>query len=183
MSVGSGAGESRGRSPGRSVAGNIAFGAGLLLVLATMTLGAFAGVALTIGLADDSFLSPVVPDDGRNAVGIGGIGMGGLLGLMLPLLLLAAVRGTEEKPRLGPGEALLKALVLVLFSVYLVVVSLLAAQLGWILPEGITTLLSFFIVGFSWAPVALIRWERFGLEGMAGLRPKARVQGGSDKSD
>ncbi|MGA5449873.1 hypothetical protein ACPCVO_24820 [Streptomyces umbrinus] len=183
MSVGSGAGESRGRSPGRSVAGNIAFGAGLLLVLATMTLGAFAGVALTIGLADDSFLSPVVPDDGRNAVGIGGIGMGGLLGLMLPLLLLAAVRGTEEKPRLGPGEALLKALVLVLFSVYLVVVSLLAAQLGWILPEGITTLLSFFIVGFSWAPVALIPWERFGLEGMAGLRPKARVQGGSDKSD
>ncbi|MEU0643175.1 hypothetical protein [Streptomyces umbrinus] len=183
MSVGSGAGESRGRSPGRSVAGNIAFGAGLLLVLATMTLGAFAGVALTIGLADDSFLSPAVPDDGRNAVGIGGIGMGGLLGLMLPLLLLAAVRGTEEKPRLGPGEALLKALVLVLFSVYLVVVSLLAAQLGWILPEGITTLLSFFIVGFSWAPVALTPWERFGLEGMAGLRPKARVRGGSDKSD
>ncbi|WP_405544857.1 hypothetical protein [Streptomyces phaeochromogenes] len=195
MSVGSGAGEPRGQSPGRSVAGNVAFGAGLLIVLATMTLGAFAGVALTIGLADDSFLSPAVPDDGRNAVGIGGIGMGGLLGLMLPLLLLAAVRGTEEKPRLGPGEALLKALALVLFSVYLVVVSLLAAQLGWILPEGITTLLSFFVVGFSWAPVALFPWERFGLGGMAGLRLNSRGRGGrggsgdqanrdgSDKSD
>ena len=179
MSVGSGDGEPRAQSPGRSLAGNIAFGAGLLLVLATATLGAYAGVALTIGLADDSFLSPAVPDDGRNAVGIGGIGMGGLLGLMLPLLLLAAVRGTEGKPRLGPGEALLKALVIVAFSVYLVVVSLLAAQLGWILPEGITTLLSFFVVGFSWAPVALIPWERFGLGGMGGLRPNPRVRGGS----
>lgn len=183
MSVGSGAGESRGQSPGRSTAGNIAFGAGLLLVLATMTLGAFGGVALTIGLADDSFLSPVVPDDGRNAVGIGGIGMGGLLGLMLPMLILAAVRGTEEKPRLGPGEALLKALVIVAFSVYLAVVSLLAAQLGWILPEGLTTLLSFFVVGFSWAPVALIPWERFGLGGMGGLRLNSSVRGSSDKSD
>lgn len=192
MSVGSGAGESRGRSPGRSAAGNIAFGAGLLLVLATMTLGAFAGVALTIGLADDSFLSSAVPDDGRNAVGIGGIGMGGLLGLMLPLLLLAAVRGTEEKPRLGPGEALLKALAIVAFSVYLVVVSLLAAQLGWILPKGPTTLVSFFVVGFSWMPLALVPWERFGLGGVGGLLPSSGgasrgtsldKDGGSDKSD
>ncbi|MCX5604452.1 hypothetical protein OOK29_40595 [Streptomyces phaeochromogenes] len=192
MSVGSGAGEPRGQSPGRSVAGNVAFGAGLLLVLATMTLGAFAGVALTIGLADDSFLSPAVPDDGRNAVGIGGIGMGGLLGLMLPLLLLAAVRGTEEKPRLGPGEALLKALAIVAFSVYLVVVSLLAAQLGWILPKGPTTLVSFFVVGFSWMPLALVPWERFGLGGVGGLLPSSGgvsrgtsldKDGGSDKSD
>ncbi|MEU5340980.1 hypothetical protein AB0H18_09110 [Streptomyces sp. NPDC020766] len=149
------------------MAGNIAFGAGLLLVLATMTLGAFGGVALTIGLADDSFLSSAVPDDGRNAVGLGGIGLGGLLGLMLPLLLLAAVRGTEDKPRLRPGEALLKGLAIVVFSVYVVVVSLLAAQLGWILPEGLTTLLSFFVVGFSWVPVALIPWERFGLGNLA----------------
>lgn len=167
MSVGSGAGESRAQGPGRSLAGNIAFGAGLLLVLATMTLGAFGGVALTIGLADDSFLSSAVPDDGRNAVGLGGIGLGGLLGLMLPLLLLAAVRGTEDKPRLRPGEALLKGLAIVVFSVYVVVVSLLAAQLGWILPEGLTTLLSFFVVGFSWVPVALIPWERFGLGNLA----------------
>ncbi|MEV2197923.1 hypothetical protein AB0I02_44150 [Streptomyces phaeochromogenes] len=173
MSVGSGAGEPRAQSPGRSTAGNIAFGAGLLLVLATMTLGAFAGVALTLGLADDSFLSSAVPDDGRNAVGLGGIGMGGLLGLMLPLLLFAAVRGTEEKPRLGPGEALLKALALVVFSIYLVVVSLLAAQLGWILPKGPTTLVSFFIVGFSWMPLALVPWERFGLGGVGGLLPSS----------
>ncbi|MDQ0951775.1 hypothetical protein QFZ24_005698 [Streptomyces phaeochromogenes] len=173
MSVGSGAGESRGQSSGRSTAGNIAFGAGLLLVLATMTLGAFAGVALTIGLADDSFLSSAVPDDGRNAVGIGGIGMGGLLGLMLPLLLLAAVRGTDEKPRLGPGEALLKGLAIVVFSVYLVVVSLLAAQLGWILPKGPTTLVSVFVVGFSWMPLAFVPWERFGLGGVGGLLPSS----------
>ncbi|QQM42699.1 hypothetical protein JEQ17_26925 [Streptomyces liliifuscus] len=183
MSVGSGVGEPRARSPWRSLARNIAFGTVLLLVLATMTLGAYGGVALTVGLADDSFLSSAVPDDGRNAVGIGGIGMGGLLGLMLPLLLFAAVRGTEEKPRLGPGKALLKALALAVFSVYLIVVSLLAAQLGWILPEGLTTLLSFFVVGFSWAPVALIPWERFGLGAMGGLRLNSRVRGGSDKPD
>ncbi|WAU79080.1 hypothetical protein O1Q96_04520 [Streptomyces sp. Qhu-G9] len=161
------------------MAGNIAFGAGLLLVLATMTLGACAGVALTIGLADDSFLSSAVPDDGRNAVGIGGIGMGGLLGLMLPLILFAAVRGTEEKSRLGPGEALFKALGIVVFSVYLVVVSLLAAQLGWILPEWLTTLLSFFAVGFSWAPVALLPWERFGRGALRSFGAQ-RVQTRSD---
>jgi len=183
MSVGSGAGKPRAQGSGRSLAGNIAFGAGLLLLLATMTLGAFGGVALTLGLADDSFLSSAVPDDGRIAVGIGGMGMGGLLGLMLPLILFAAVRGTEEKPRLGPAEALLKALAIVAFSVYMVVVSLLAAQLGWILPEELTTLLSFFAVGFSWAPVALFPWERFGLGTMGRLRVTARVRGGSDKSD
>ncbi|MGP4044747.1 hypothetical protein [Streptomyces sp. 2A115] len=183
MSVGSGAGKPQAQSGGRSLAGNIAFGAGLLLVLATITLGGYAGAALIAGLADDSFLSSAVPDDGRAAVIVGGTGMGGLLGLMLPLNLLAAVRGTEENPRLGPGEALLKALATVVISVYLVVVSLLAAQLGWILPEGVVTLLSVFVVGFSWLPLVMIPWERFGLGAMGGLRVTSRARGGSGKSD
>jgi hypothetical protein len=184
MSVGSGAGKPQAQSGGRSLAGNIAFGAALLLVLATMTLGGFACVALTTGLADDSFLSSAVPDDGRIAMVFGGIGMGGLLGMMLPVILFGAILpGTEEKPRLGPGEALLKALALVVFSVYLVVVSLLAAQLGWILPEGVVAVLSFVVVVLSWVPVALIPWKRFGLGAMGGLRVTSRARGGSDKSE
>ncbi|WP_181359176.1 hypothetical protein [Streptomyces sporangiiformans] len=183
MSVGSGAGESQAQNGGRSFAGNLAFGAGLLIVLATMTLGGYAGVGLALGLADDSFLSSAVPDDGRNAVVVGGIGGGGIVGLMLPLILFAAVRGTEEKPRLGPGEALLKMLGAVGVGVYLLVVSLVAAQLGWILPKNLTTLLSVFVVGFSWMPLALIPWERLGLGGMAGLIDVSRDRGGSDKQN
>ncbi len=194
MSVGSGAGKSPAQSPGRSLAGNVVFGAGLLLVLATMTLGAYAGVALAFGLADDSFLSSAVPDDGRVAVVVGGIGAGGLAGLMVPLLLFAAVRGTEEKPRIGPGEALLKVLGTLVVGVYLLVVSVIAAQLGWILPKGLTTLVSVFAVGFSWMPLALVPWERFGLGGVGGLLPAARgttrggdgrdgKDGASDESD
>jgi len=183
MSVGSGAGKPRTQSPGRSLAGNVAFGAGLLLVLATMTLGGYAGVGLALGLADDSFLSSALPDDGRIAVVVGGIAAGGLVGLMVPLILFAAVRGTEKRPRLGPGEALLKMLGVLVLGVYLQIVSLLAAQLGWILPEGLTTLLSVFVVGFSWVPPALIPWERFGLQGMGGLLGASRDRGSSDKSD
>ncbi|MEV0218467.1 hypothetical protein [Streptomyces sp. NPDC050704] len=183
MSVGSGAGKPRAESPGRSLAGNIAFGAGLLIVLATMTLGGYAGVSLSLGLADDSFLSSAVPDDGRNAVAVGGIGAGGLAGLMVPLILLAAVRGTEEKPRMPLGEALLKVLGALVLGVYLLVVSLVAAQLGWLLSEGITTLVSVFVVGFSWLPLALVPWERFGLGGVGGLLGTSRDRGSSDKSD
>ncbi|MFE9767877.1 hypothetical protein ACFYPC_25710 [Streptomyces sp. NPDC005808] len=183
MSAGSGPGAARVQSPGRSLAGNVAFGAGLLLVLATMTLGAYAGVALALGLAGDSFLSSAVPGDGRNAVVVGGIGAGGLTGLLLPLTLFAAVRGTEARPRLGPGEALLKMLGVLVLAVYLLIVSLLAAQLGWILPIGLVTLLSVFLVGFSWVPLALIPWERFGLGGIGGLLGTSRGPGGSGKSD
>ncbi|MER6137806.1 hypothetical protein [Streptomyces sp. NPDC001815] len=191
MSVGSGAGEPRAQDTGRSVAGNVAFGAGLLLVLATMTLGGYAGVGLALGLADDSFLSSVVPEDGRNAVAVGGIGAGGLVGLSVPLILFAAVRGTEEKPRTGAGEALLKVFGVLVVAVYLLAVSLVAAQLGWVLPKGPTTLVSVFVVGFSWMPLALVPWERFGLANSVGkLLPTSRgasqgrdQDGDSDKSD
>ncbi|WP_461065730.1 hypothetical protein [Streptomyces pseudoechinosporeus] len=164
---------------GRSLAGDIAFGTAAVLVLATIMLGAYAGAALTHGLADDSFLSSAVPDDGRVAVIIGGVGMGSL---MLPLLLLAAVRGTKEKPRLRPGEALLKALAVVLLGVYLGVVSLLPAQLGWILPERVVSLISVPFVGFSWAPLVLIPWEQFGLGDTARLRVGSRGQGSSSSA-
>ncbi|MBQ0848367.1 hypothetical protein J8N05_09095 [Streptomyces sp. BH-SS-21] len=189
MSVGSGAGKPRAQSSGRSVAGNVAFGAGLLLVLATMTLGGYAGVALALGLADDSFLSAAVPDDGRNALVVGGIGAGGLAGLLVPLILFAAVRGTEEKPRTGPGEALFKVIGTLLLGVYLLLVSFVVAQLGRLLPEGATTLVSVFVVGFSWMPLALVPWERFGLDGVQGLlgtsqgTSRGRGRGQGDASD
>ncbi|MFD6285083.1 hypothetical protein [Streptomyces sp. NPDC060205] len=192
MSVGSGAGKPRVQSSGRSVAGNIAFGAGLLFVLATMTLGGYVGVALALGLADDSFLSSAVPDDGRNALVVGGIGAGGLAGLLVPLTVFAAIRGTDEKPRIGTGEALLKVLGTLLLGVYLLLVSVVVAQLGRLLPEGATTLVSVFVVGFSWMPLALVPWERFGLGGVQrllgpsqGTAPgRARGQDeGSDESD
>ncbi|NGO12205.1 hypothetical protein G5C60_32515 [Streptomyces sp. HC44] len=66
-----------------------------------------------------------------------------------------------------------------MFGIYLVVVSLLATQLGWILPEGVITLLSVPVVGFSWVPLVMIPWERFGLGAMRGLRIGSRGQGNS----
>ncbi|WP_413757649.1 hypothetical protein [Streptomyces sp. MMBL 11-3] len=192
MSVGSGAGKPRAQGSGRSALGNVVFGVGLLLVLATMTLGAYAGVALADGLADDSFLSSAVPDDGRNALVVGGIGAGGLAGLLVPLILFSAVRGGDGKPRTGPGEALLKIFGTLAVGVYLLCVSVVTAQLGRFLSEGATTLVSVFVVGFSWMPLALVPWERFGLSGVQGLlgtsgdpvRDPARdSKDGSDKSD
>ncbi|MET9405623.1 hypothetical protein ABZX90_07550 [Streptomyces sp. NPDC002935] len=147
-----------------------------------MILGAFAGVSLTTGLADDSFLSPAVPEDGRSALVIGGIGMGGLTGLFLPLILLGLVRGTEEKPRLRTAEALRKVLAVLVFDVYLLAVSVVVAQLGWVLPEGLTVLLSVFVIGFSWMPLALIPWERFGLTDV-GARLGSRNGSDSNKPD
>ncbi|MFF3488124.1 hypothetical protein ACFYXC_33270 [Streptomyces sp. NPDC002701] len=174
MSVGSGAGKPRAQNSERSVAGNVVFGVGLLLVLATMTLGAYAGVALAGGLADDSFLEPTVPHDGRNALIVGGIGAGGLTGLLVPLILFSAVRSTEDKPRTGPGEALLKILGTLAVGVYLLLVSVVAAQVGRLLPEGATALVSVFVVGFSWMPLALVPWERFGLGKVQGLLGTSR---------
>lgn len=165
MSAGSRPGRPEVRSPRSSHAQNVAFAAGVVLVLAAMTLGAFAGVALATSLADDSFLSHAVPEDGRSSLVIGGIGVGGLTGLLLPLILMGLVRGTERKPRrrLRPTEAFRNTLALLAFDVYLLLVSAIAAQLGRFLPEGLTTLLSVFAIGFSWMPLALIPWERFGL--------------------
>lgn len=167
MSAGSRAGRPEtARKPQRSTAGNIAFAAGLILVLATTILGAFAGVYLTLKLADESFLSPAIPENGRIALVIGGIGFGAMVGGFLPLTILGLFGGTDEKPRLRPIEASRKMLGVLLFGIYLVVVSILAAQLGWILPEGLVALAGVFAVGFGWVPLALLPWERFGLEGL-----------------
>ena len=56
MSARSGTGKPRTQSPGHSLAGNVVFGAGLLLLLAAIALGGCAGAALALGLADHSFL-------------------------------------------------------------------------------------------------------------------------------
>ncbi|MBC9723680.1 hypothetical protein [Streptomyces sp. TRM68367] len=144
-------------------AGNELFGAALTLALTTTVLGGFAGVSLTAGLADESFLSAAVPDDGRGALLVGGIGFGGVTGLLVPLILYEFVRGTPEKPRLRPGEAALKMLAVLFFGVYVLITALVVAQLRWLLPENLTLLVSVFAVGFSWFPLALLPWERFRL--------------------
>ncbi|MGW3409796.1 hypothetical protein [Streptomyces sp. NPDC000888] len=140
----------------------------MTLVLTTMILGAFAGVYLTIKLADDSFLAPAVPEDGRIALVIAGIGFGGMVGGFLPLTVLGLFGGTDEKPRLRPTEAARKMLTVLLLGAYLVFVSVIVAQLGWILPEGLVALLGVFAVGFGWIPLALVPWERFGFESVGG---------------
>ncbi|MEU6179480.1 hypothetical protein [Streptomyces coeruleorubidus] len=147
----------------RSSAGNVAFGAGMLLVLATATLGAFAAVALLGKAADTAPLSGLVPDDGHNALVVGGIAVGGLTGLMLPVILFGMVRGNEDAPRVGPGAAARKVLAVLVFDVWLLIVALLVTQLGWLLPAQATTVVAVFAVGFSWIPLAMLPWERFGL--------------------
>ncbi|MBB5795103.1 hypothetical protein AB0E64_19600 [Streptomyces caelestis] len=160
MSAESGAERPEAQRPQRSFAGNVAFGAGMLLVLATATLGAFAAVAL---LGRAAPLSGMVPDDGNNALVVGGIAVGGLTGLMLPVILFGTVRGNEDTPRVGPAAAARKVLAVLVFDVWLLVVALLVAQLGWFLPAQITTVVAVFAVGFSWMPLAMVPWERFGL--------------------
>ncbi|WP_191971448.1 hypothetical protein [Streptomyces luteolifulvus] len=135
----------------------------MTFVLVAMVLGGFAGVALTERLADASFLSAVIPEDGRGSLVIGGIGLGALTGILLPLILLGLFRGTSKTTRLRPPEAWLKLLGLLVFDVYLLVVAVVVSQLGWALPEGLTRLISVFAIGFSWIPLAVIPWEKFWL--------------------
>ncbi|MDT0392373.1 hypothetical protein [Streptomyces dubilierae] len=163
MSAESGAGRPKAPRPQRSAAGNAAFGAGVLAVLATATLGAFAAVALVGRIVDTGPLSSVVPDEGHNALVVGGIAVGGLTGLMLPVILFGMMRGNGETPRVGPAAAGRKVLAVLAFDVLLLVVSFLVAQLGWLLPARVTTVVAVFAVGFSWMPLAMVPWERFGM--------------------
>ena len=163
MSAESGTGRPKAPRPRRSAAGNVAFGAGVLLVLATATLGAFAVVALLGKIVDPGPLSSVVPDEGHNALIVGGIAIGGLTGLMLPVIFFGMVRGNQDTPRVGPASAARKVLAVLVFDVLLMVVSFLVAQLGWLLPAQITTVVAVFAIGFSWMPLSMVPWERFGL--------------------
>ncbi|MFI9612963.1 hypothetical protein ACIHCM_15040 [Streptomyces sp. NPDC052023] len=154
----------------RSLAGSVAFAGGILLVLATATLGAYAGVVLLGRVVDAAPLSTLVPGDGHNALVIGGIAIGAVTGLMLPLILFGMVRGSRETPRVGPGAAARKVLAVFVFDLYLLLVAMVVAQLGWILPEGILTLVGVFAIGFSWMPLAMVPWEKFGLGAPIGNR-------------
>ncbi|MEV0206176.1 hypothetical protein AB0H97_13345 [Streptomyces sp. NPDC050788] len=147
----------------RTAAGNIVFALGLIVVLATTILGAFAAVALLLDATDAAPLSSVVPDDGRNALVVGGIALGGATGLVLPVVLFGMVKGTEETPRVGAGAAGRKLLALLAFDVYVLILAVVVAQFGRLLPEGITTVVAVFAVGFSWMPLAMIPPERLGL--------------------
>lgn len=147
----------------RSAAGNAVFALGLIVVLATTVLGAFAAVALLLDAADTGPLSSAIPDDGRNALVIGGIALGGATGLVLPVVLFGMVKGSEETPRVGAGAAGRKLLALLAFDVYVLILAVVVAQLGWLLPKGVTTFVAVFAVGFSWMPLAMIPRERLGL--------------------
>ncbi|MFF8399278.1 hypothetical protein [Streptomyces sp. NPDC016172] len=67
---------------------------------------------------------------------------------------------------------------MLVFDVWLLIVALLVAQLGWFLPARLTTVVAVFAVGFGWMPLAMVPWERFGLgEGFGKLRgPSASRQ-------
>jgi hypothetical protein len=143
-----------------------------------MTGCGYAAASYFFALGDDGFLAPAVPADGRVALVIGGLGIGGLTGLMVPVVLLGAVRGSAGTPRLTSAEAATKIALVLCFDVYLAVVAVLAAQAGWLLGRGGTVLLAVFFVGFSWVPLALVPWEKFGLSGvderLRGSRKRAR---------
>ncbi|MFE3162859.1 hypothetical protein [Streptomyces sp. NPDC059224] len=156
---------------------------GAVVVLATMTLGAFAGVAFMDGLTDTSPFTSVVPDHGHTALVVGGIGAGGVIGLTLPMILFGMVRGSDQDPPVGPGSALLKVLALLVFGVYLLIVSVIASQVGWLLPQGVTTLVAVFALGFSWMPLAMVPWEKLGLRGVVGDRLGSRHRSDSQQAD
>ncbi|NUP22936.1 MAG: hypothetical protein HOZ81_44135 [Streptomyces sp.] len=145
----------------RSVVGNVAFGVGVVVVLAAMALGVYAAVALLGDAVDRAPLSDVVPEDGRIALVIGGIAVGGITGLLVPVIVFGMVKRGEA--RVGLVGALRKILAVLVFDVYLLVVALVVAQLGWVLPRQLVNVLGVFAVGFSWMPLAMLPWEKLGL--------------------
>lgn len=153
----------------RTFAGNVLFAVACLLVFATMMGGAFGCVFLMLRLGD-SALSSVVHEDGQGALIIGGIALGAIPGLFLPVMLIAMVRGTGDEPRMGVRKAAMTVLGLVLFDVYVFVLAILVSLLGWLLPQQITTFVAVCVIGFSWVPVGLFPWEKVGLGGMIGKR-------------
>ncbi|WP_406436399.1 hypothetical protein OHB00_20785 [Streptomyces sp. NBC_00631] len=134
-------------------------------------------------LADLSPISAVVPDHGHTALVVGGIAAGGVIGLVLPTILLGMVRGSEKEPPVGLASALPKVLALLVFGVYLLVGSIVVSQVGWILPQGVTTLVAVFAIGFSWMPLAMVPWEKFGLRGVVGDRFGSRHPSDSHQTD
>jgi len=155
----------------RSVAGNVVFGVGVVVVLAAMALGVYAAVALLGDAVDRAPLSDLVPEDGRIALLIGGIAVGGVTGLMVPVIVFGMFKGGEA--RVGLGAALRKILAVLVFDVYLLVVALLVSQLGWVLPKQLVNVLGVFAVGFSWMPLAMLPWEKLGL-GEPPIRRRSR---------
>ncbi|MDT9698634.1 hypothetical protein [Streptomyces sp. P17] len=145
----------------RSLAGNVLFAVAAIVVSATTVLGAFAAVALLL-----SPLSALVPEGGEHAVGVGCIGLGGITGLVLPLILFGMVRAGEDTPRVGPGVAARKILALLVFAVWILLVAVAVAQLGYVLPRDLTTTVAVFGVGFSWMPLVMVPWEKLGLGGV-----------------
>jgi len=147
----------------RTAGGNVVFALGVTVFLAAVLIGAFAAVALLLDAADAAPLSSVIPGDGRNALVVGGIALGGVTGLVVPVVLFGMVKGTDKNPRVGVGAAGRKLLALLAFDVYVLVLAVVVAQLGRLLPAPATTLAAVFAVGFSWMPAAMIPPERLGL--------------------
>lgn len=136
----------------RSAVGNVLFAGAVIVALAAMVGGAFAAVA---GLLEP--LSGLAPEDGEHALVVGCVGLGGVVGLGVPVILF----GTGS--RSGVGDAGRRILGLLVFAVYLLVVAVVFAQLGYALPRDLTTTVAVFAVGFSWMPLVMVPWERLGL--------------------
>ncbi|MDN3028662.1 hypothetical protein [Streptomyces sp. S.PB5] len=145
----------------RSVAGNVAFGVGVVVVLAAMALGVYAAVALLGDAVDRAPLSDLVPEDGHIALIIGGIAVGAVTGLMVPVIVFGMFRKGEA--RAGAGAVARKLLAVLVFDVWLLLVAFAVAQLGWFLPQGLVNVIGVFAVGFSWMPLAMVPWEKLGL--------------------
>lgn len=170
MSAESRSGRPKAQPPQRSFAGKVLVAAGFLSVAATTLGGAFACVFLMLRLGDSAPLSSLIHEDGRGGLVAGGILLGAVTGLFLPVTLSRLVRGNEDLPRLGAGEAARKILVLLAFDVYVFVLAVTVSLLGWILPEFVMNLVAVVVIGFSYAPVMLFPWEKYGLDGVIGIR-------------
>ncbi|MFF7476337.1 hypothetical protein [Streptomyces sp. NPDC008092] len=80
------------------------------------------------------------------------------------------MQGSEQETRIGPGSALLKVLALLVLAVYLMAMSVVVSQVGWILPSRATALVCVFAIGASWMTLAMVPWERLGLAAVVGDR-------------
>ncbi|MGP3922637.1 hypothetical protein [Streptomyces sp. 8N616] len=161
----------------KSSLGKLGFTLSLLLVLAIMTAAAIGGMRVMV-VGNTELLSAVLPEDGRGATVVGGLAFGALAGMLVPVILLSVVKPDAHGDRVSLQQGAWRLLGVACITIYLAAVSVLVAQLGWLLPENVTTALAVPLIGLSWLPAAVLASsDRFKASGLGRLLPKSRKTG------
>ncbi|MEV6313634.1 hypothetical protein [Streptomyces sp. NPDC051776] len=146
----------------------------MIVIVAAMAAGAISGMWI-MATASKGPLSPVLPEDGRGATVVGGLAAGGLAGILVPVILLSVVKPDSRGDRATPSQAAWRLIGVGMITAYLAVISLIVAQLGWILPMTATIAIAIPLIGLSWIPAGILTTsDRFQDSRLGRLLPKSR---------